>query len=95
MLESQSHDRHYYSVTYLGELITGYKDLPLSGLDQLKPARQVIATPIPRQTGSYWRAGAAGLRKAGRGPRRCRRNSAGAARSEREMLTGSRFLRPD
>jgi two-component system sensor histidine kinase TctE len=36
MLESQSHDSIYYSVTYLGELITGYKDLPLSGLDQLK-----------------------------------------------------------
>jgi hypothetical protein len=28
MLESQSHDSIYYSVTYLGELITGYKDLP-------------------------------------------------------------------
>ena len=36
MLESQSHDSIYYSVTYLGELITGYKDLPLSGLDRLK-----------------------------------------------------------
>src|SRR3954467_14342289 len=37
MLESQSHDSIYYSVTYLGELITGYKDLPLSGFDRLKP----------------------------------------------------------
>ena len=36
MLESQSHDSIYYSVTYHGELITGYKDLPLSGFDQLK-----------------------------------------------------------
>jgi two-component system sensor histidine kinase TctE len=36
MLESQSHDSIYYSVTYLGELITGYKDLPLSGFDSLK-----------------------------------------------------------
>jgi two-component system, OmpR family, sensor histidine kinase TctE len=36
MLESQSHDSIYYSVTYLGELITGYKDLPLSGFDRLK-----------------------------------------------------------
>jgi two-component system sensor histidine kinase TctE len=36
MLESQSHDSIYYSVTYLGELVTGYKDLPLSGFDQLK-----------------------------------------------------------
>ena len=36
MLESQSHDNIYYSVTYQGELITGYKDLPLSGFDQLK-----------------------------------------------------------
>ncbi|MGY4284304.1 two-component system sensor histidine kinase TctE [Bradyrhizobium sp. LM2.7] len=36
MLESQSHDSIYYSVTYLGELITGYKDLPLSGFDGLK-----------------------------------------------------------
>jgi two-component system, OmpR family, sensor histidine kinase TctE len=36
MLESQSHDSIYYSVTYFGELITGYKDLSLSGFDQLK-----------------------------------------------------------
>jgi two-component system, OmpR family, sensor histidine kinase TctE len=36
MLESQSHDSIYYSVSYLGELITGYKDLPLSGFDRLK-----------------------------------------------------------
>ena len=36
MLESQSHDSIYYSVTYLGQLVTGYKDLPLSGFDQLK-----------------------------------------------------------
>jgi two-component system sensor histidine kinase TctE len=36
MLESQSHDSIYYSVTYLGELITGYKDLPLPGFDRLK-----------------------------------------------------------
>jgi two-component system sensor histidine kinase TctE len=36
MLESQSHDSIYYSVTYLGELVTGYKDLPLSGFDRLK-----------------------------------------------------------
>jgi two-component system sensor histidine kinase TctE len=36
MLESQSHDSIYYSVSYLGELITGYKDLPLSEFDQLK-----------------------------------------------------------
>jgi two-component system, OmpR family, sensor histidine kinase TctE len=36
MLESQSHDSIYYSVTYLGELITGYRDLPLSGFDRLK-----------------------------------------------------------
>jgi two-component system, OmpR family, sensor histidine kinase TctE len=36
MLESQSHDSIYYSVTYLGELITGYKDLPLTGFDRLK-----------------------------------------------------------
>ena len=36
MLESQSHDSIYYSVIYLGELITGYKDLPLTGFDRLK-----------------------------------------------------------
>ena len=36
MLESQSHDSIYYSVSYQGELITGYKDLPLSGFDRLK-----------------------------------------------------------
>ena len=36
MLESQSHDSIYYSVTYLGELITGYKNLPLTGFDRLK-----------------------------------------------------------
>ena len=36
MLESQSHDSIYYSVTYLGELITGYKDLTLTGFDRLK-----------------------------------------------------------
>jgi two-component system, OmpR family, sensor histidine kinase TctE len=36
MLESQSHDSIYYSVSYQGQLITGYKDLPLSGFDQLK-----------------------------------------------------------
>jgi two-component system sensor histidine kinase TctE len=36
MLESQSHDSIYYSVTYLGELVTGYKDLPRSGFDHLK-----------------------------------------------------------
>jgi two-component system sensor histidine kinase TctE len=36
MLESQSHDSIYYSVSYLGELITGYKDLPLSEFDRLK-----------------------------------------------------------
>jgi two-component system sensor histidine kinase TctE len=36
MLESQSHDSIYYSVTYLGELITGYKDLPLSGFERFK-----------------------------------------------------------
>jgi two-component system sensor histidine kinase TctE len=36
MLESQSHDSIYYSVTYQGELVTGYKDLALSGLDQLR-----------------------------------------------------------
>lgn len=36
MLESQSHDSIYYSVTYLGELVTGYKDLPLSEFDRLQ-----------------------------------------------------------
>jgi two-component system sensor histidine kinase TctE len=36
MLESQSRDSIYYSVTYLGELITGYNDLPLTGFDRLK-----------------------------------------------------------
>ncbi|MBW8853193.1 MAG: sensor histidine kinase, partial [Bradyrhizobium sp.] len=36
MLESQWHDSIYYSVTYLGELITGYKDFPLAGFDRLK-----------------------------------------------------------
>lgn len=36
MLESQSHDSIYYSVSYLGQLITGYKDLPLSGFGRLK-----------------------------------------------------------
>jgi two-component system, OmpR family, sensor histidine kinase TctE len=36
MLESQSHDSIYYSVTYLGELVTGYKDLPVSGFDHLE-----------------------------------------------------------
>jgi two-component system sensor histidine kinase TctE len=36
MLESQSNDSIYYSVSYLGELITGYKDLPLLGFDRLK-----------------------------------------------------------
>ena len=36
MLESQSHDSIYYSVTYLGELVTGYKDFPVSGFDHLE-----------------------------------------------------------
>jgi two-component system, OmpR family, sensor histidine kinase TctE len=36
MLESQSHDSIYYNVSYQGQLITGYKDLPLSGFDRLK-----------------------------------------------------------
>ena len=79
MLESQSHDSIYYSVTYLGELITGYKDLPLSGFDRFEGRRNRSSRRrVPRQTGSYWRAGAAGLRQAGAGPRRCRRNGTGA-----------------
>jgi len=36
MLESQSHDSIYYSVSYQGQLVTGYKDLPLSGFERLK-----------------------------------------------------------
>jgi two-component system sensor histidine kinase TctE len=36
MLESQSHDSIYYSVSYQDQLVTGYKDLPLSGFDRLK-----------------------------------------------------------
>ena len=81
MLESQSHDSIYYSVTYLGELITGYKDLPLTGFDRLKAGETGHRDGvIPRQTGSHWRAGAAGLRQAGAGPRRCRRNGTGAPR---------------
>jgi two-component system, OmpR family, sensor histidine kinase TctE len=36
MLESQSHDSIYYSVTYRGALITGYKDLPLAEFERLK-----------------------------------------------------------
>jgi len=42
MLESQSHDSIYYSVSYLGQLITGYKDLPVSGFDRLKAGDTVV-----------------------------------------------------
>ncbi|MFC6791596.1 sensor histidine kinase [Methylobacterium komagatae] len=37
MLESQAQDRIYYSVTYLGALVTGYRDLPLADVDRLTP----------------------------------------------------------
>ena len=35
MLESQAHDSIYYSVTYDGDLVTGYQDLPQSDLTRL------------------------------------------------------------
>ena len=37
MLESQAQDRIYYSVTYLGELVTGYRDLPIADVGTLAP----------------------------------------------------------
>jgi two-component system, OmpR family, sensor histidine kinase TctE len=37
MLESQAHDSIYYSVTYDGALVTGYKDLPLPDPARLPP----------------------------------------------------------
>lgn len=37
MLESQAQDRIYYNVTYDGELVTGYHDLPLAGVATLEP----------------------------------------------------------
>ncbi|KMO36161.1 histidine kinase [Methylobacterium tarhaniae] len=33
MLESQSQDRIYYSVSYRGQLVTGYRDLPLPAVE--------------------------------------------------------------
>ncbi|MBE7201631.1 MAG: sensor histidine kinase N-terminal domain-containing protein, partial [Parafilimonas terrae] len=37
MLESQAQDRIYYSVTYRGALVTGYRDLPGLDVDSLSP----------------------------------------------------------
>lgn len=37
MLESQAQDRIYYSVTYLGALVTGYRDLPIADVSDLTP----------------------------------------------------------
>ena len=37
MLESQAQDRIYYSVTYGGALVTGYRDLPGLDVDSLPP----------------------------------------------------------
>ncbi|WCS22963.1 sensor histidine kinase [Methylobacterium sp. NMS14P] len=37
MLESQAQDRIYYGVTYLGELVTGYRDLPIPDVGALQP----------------------------------------------------------
>lgn len=37
MLESQAQDRIYYSVTYRGELVTGYRDLPAVDIGTLVP----------------------------------------------------------
>ena len=37
MLESQARDSIYYSVTYAGELVTGYKDLPRADPSRLRP----------------------------------------------------------
>lgn len=37
MLESQAQDRIYYSVTYLGALVTGYRDLPILDVGTLVP----------------------------------------------------------
>ena len=37
MLESQAQDRIYYSVTYLGTLVTGYRDLPILDVGTLVP----------------------------------------------------------
>src|SRR5690348_14124291 len=37
MLESQAQDRIYYSVTYDGALVTGYRDLPQAEVTRLRP----------------------------------------------------------
>ena len=37
MLESQAQDRIFYSVSYKGELVTGYHDLPQTGAAQIRP----------------------------------------------------------
>ncbi|ACL57718.1 sensor histidine kinase [Methylobacterium nodulans] len=37
MLESQAQDRIYYSVSYGGQLVTGYRDLPRAAVTELEP----------------------------------------------------------
>jgi two-component system sensor histidine kinase TctE len=82
MLESQSHDSIYYSVTYLGELVTGYKDLPLYGFDQLK------AGETGHRDGEYR---GKPVRIGAQAPKQSRR----AVPSSEKCLQGLRFSRPD
>jgi len=41
MLESQAHDSIYYSISYDGQLITGYRDLPLADITAMTPGRAI------------------------------------------------------
>jgi hypothetical protein len=85
MLESQSHDSIYYSVSYLGQLITGYKDLPLSGFGRLKVGdaghhdAEYRGNPIrsQRRRGRFTAGQAWSLSPS---PRQCRRAGRSSAR---------------
>lgn len=48
MLESQAQDRIYYSVTYLGDLVTGYRDLPAVDVDAMTPGVTVHRDGVVR-----------------------------------------------
>jgi two-component system, OmpR family, sensor histidine kinase TctE len=48
MLESQAQDRIYYSVTYLGALVTGYRDLPMPDAGPLVPGETVHRDGVVR-----------------------------------------------
>ncbi len=48
MLESQAQDRIYYSVTYRGELVTGYRDLATTDVGPLEPGVTVHRDGIVR-----------------------------------------------